>query len=286
MILGSFSVLTGAVPDLDARLPAKHSLRRASDEAKMAVVAAAEALQSSGVPVSDRLGVYIGQHQGSLEFCVKFIEQSYQEGPRLASPMYFAESVANNTATHLSLTFGLKGVVQTFIGSRVAGLQAVMAAAEDVEDGLVDAGLVVVLSSPTAMTRDAYGAVFQPMRRAKGVAFPLLRGALAFLVRREGPGLELARAEVRGFGRQRAAEALRSLGPLPDRVLGSWFGLAALSARSAFAAAGLDPLRLEEPGESFALDPFLQLLAERRAGPRSVVVLSEEGTAGLLGVNG
>ena len=89
MILGSFSLLTGDVPDLEARLPAKHSLRRASDEAKMAVVAAAEALKGSGVPVSDRLGVYIGQHQGSLEFCVKFIEQSYREGPRLASPMYF-----------------------------------------------------------------------------------------------------------------------------------------------------------------------------------------------------
>ena len=45
MILGPFSLLTGEVPDLDARLPAKHSLRRASDEAKMAVAAAQEALR-------------------------------------------------------------------------------------------------------------------------------------------------------------------------------------------------------------------------------------------------
>ena len=45
MILGPFSVLTGDVPDLDARLPAKHSLRRAADEAKMAVAAAAEVLK-------------------------------------------------------------------------------------------------------------------------------------------------------------------------------------------------------------------------------------------------
>lgn len=286
MILGSFRLLSGAVPDLDVRLPAKHSLRRASDEAKMAVVAAAESLKDAGVAVSDRLGVYIGQHQGSMEFCVKFMEQSYKEGPRLASPMYFAESVANTTATHLSLTFGLKGVVQTFIGSRVAGIQAVMAAAEDVEDGLVDAGLVVVMSSPASLTRDAYGAIYHPQQRRTSTGFPMLRGAVAFLLRREGPGLRLRRAEVRAFGRRRPVDALRSLAPGAGPLLGSWFSLAALGARGAFAEAGLDPIRLEEPGEAFALDPFLQLLAERRAGPKSVVVLSEEGTAGLLAVDG
>ena len=278
MILGPFSVLTGDVPDLDARLPAKHSLRRAADEGKMAVAAAAEVLK--GVAVSDRLGVYIGQHQGSLEFCAKFIDQSYKEGPRLASPAYFAESVANNTATHLSLTFGLKGVVQTFIGSRVAGIQAVTAAREDVEDGVVDAGLVVVVSGPTPLTRDAYGAVYQPRRRMSQ-PFPMLRGAAAFLVRREGDGLRLDRAAVRAAGRGKGVEALRAL-DVSGPVLGSWFCLSALSSRLAYSAAGLEPIRLEEPGEAFALDPFLQLFAERRSGPRTVVVLSEEGTAGLL----
>ncbi|HEX7901684.1 MAG TPA: hypothetical protein VF950_28250 [Planctomycetota bacterium] len=283
MILGPFSVLTGHVPDLDARLPAKHSLRRAADEAKMAVAVAAEVLK--GVPVSDRLGVYIGQHQGSLEFCAKFIDQSYKEGPRFASPAYFAESVANNTATHLSLTFGLKGVVQTFIGSRVAGIQAVMAAREDVEDGVVDAGLVVVISGPTLLTRDAYGAVYHPHRRRTSESFTMLRGAGACLVRREGAGPRLERAAVRSAGRGRAVDALRSLG-VSGPVLGSWFCLSGLSSRLAFSAAGLDPMRLEEPGEAFALDPFLQLLAERRAGPRTVVTLSEEGTAGVLSLIG
>jgi hypothetical protein len=277
VILGPFSLLTGDVPDLDARLPAKHSLRRASDETKMAVAAAHEVLK--GVAISDRLGVYIGQHQGSLEFCVKFIEQSYKEGPRFASPAYFVESVANNTATHLSLTFGLKGVVQTFIGSRVAGIQAVMAAREDIEDGVVDAGLVVVVSSPTQMTRDAYGAVYHPHHRRNSHPFPMLRGAVAFLVRPKGDGLRLERAAIRSAGRGKAAQALRSLG-VTGPVLGSWFCLAEPAARAAFKSAGLEPARPADRAESFALDPFLQLHAAK--GPRTLAVLSEEGTAGLL----
>jgi hypothetical protein len=222
VILGPFAALTGDVPDLDARLPAKHSCRRAADESKMAVAAAAEVLK--GVAISDRLGVYIGQHQGSLELCAKFVEQSYKEGPRLASPMYFAESVANTTATHLSLSFGLKGVVQTFIGSRVAGLQAVISAREDLEDGAVDAGLVVVLSGPTRLTRDAYGAIYRPRGRGTSVDFPMLRGAVAFLVRREGDGPRLKDARVRCAGRKGAVDALRSLGT-SGPVLGSWFCL-------------------------------------------------------------
>lgn len=274
MILGPLSILTGEVADLDARLPAKHSCRRASDESKMAVAAAHAALR--GTAISDRLGVYIGQHQGSLEFCVKFVEQSYKEGPRLASPAYFVESVANNAATHLSLTFGLKGVAQTFIGSRVAGIQAVRAAQEDIEDGRVDAGLVVVLSGPTQLTRDAYGAVYRPHSRRASHAFPMLRGAAAFLVRPAGEGLRLERAAIRAAGRGKAVEALRSLG-VSGPVLGSWFCLADRASRAAFASAGLEPRRVDQ-GEAFALDPFLQLRSE----PGALVALSEDGTAGLL----
>jgi hypothetical protein len=285
MILGPFSLLTGTVADLDACLPAKNSLRRAGDESKMAVAAAADVLKQSGLAVSDRLGVYIGQQQGALEYCVKFIEASYKDGPRLASPMYFAESVANTTATHLSLTFGLKGVVQTFIGTRIAGLQAVMAAVEDIEDGRVDAGLAVVLSSPAQLTRDAYGSVYHPQRRRTSVAFPMTRGAAAFLVRRTGDGLVLERTALRSAGRKRGVEALRSLGPISGRVLGSWFTLDR-GAPAAFAAAGLVPIRAAGVDEAFALDPFVQLLGDSQKGPRSLVVLSEEATAGLLSVRG
>jgi 3-oxoacyl-(acyl-carrier-protein) synthase len=89
------------------------------------------------VAVSDRVGLYVGLQQIALDYCSRFIQSSYREGPAMASPLFFAESVANNVATHASLTLGLKTLAQTFIGTRAAGIQAVIAAAEDVESGLV-----------------------------------------------------------------------------------------------------------------------------------------------------
>src|SRR5207247_3373512 len=106
---------TGGFGDLDARLPAKNSLRRAGDASKVAVVVSTEALRSVGQEVSDRVGVYVGEQQVPLEYCAQFIDSSYRNGPRLASPMLFSESVANNAATHLSLTLGFTGPLQTFI---------------------------------------------------------------------------------------------------------------------------------------------------------------------------
>src|SRR5207248_1680389 len=109
--------------DLDARLPQPNSLRRASDAAKAAVAVAVETL--AGAAVTDRTGLYVGQQQVPLDYCQQFIDASYANGPRFASPMLFSESVANNAATHLSLTLGFKGAIQTFIGSRAAGISAV-----------------------------------------------------------------------------------------------------------------------------------------------------------------
>lgn len=296
--LGPFRFVTdreaGGLRDLDGRLPTPNSLRRAGDEAKMGVAAAAEALRAADLRISERVGVYVGQQQGSLDSCERFVRATYQEGPRLASPMLFSESVANNTATHLSLTFGVRGSVQTFIGSRVAGIQAVAAAREDLESGVTDAGLVVVSGVSTRLTRDAYESVFFPFRRDRRPdLLTSLQGAVAFTVRRgEGPS-RLLYAGVRCFGRgAKAARAVRSLRddcPAPlSRVVASTF---LLSGRPALAALreGLGGDVAVEPGpsgvgECFALDPFLRLAEGRDPGPRAVVCLSEEGTAGLLAV--
>jgi hypothetical protein len=282
-----------APPDLEERLPRRNSLRRAGEEARMAVVAAVEALAASDLKISDRVGVYVGQQQGALDACAQFVRATYREGPRLASPMLFSESVANNTATHLSLTLGVKGAVQTFIGSRPAGIQAVAAAREDLEGGVVDAGLVVILGAGTGVTRDAYGAVFRPATRGAGpVDLPFLRGAVAFVMR-EGSGVaRVDFASVRCLGRgARQGEAVRSLwrewGGAASSCIASTFRLSAAAGRRAIEEG--TGCRLEPPTalpECFALDPFLQLgQAAPAAGPRPVVCLSEEGTAGLLVVS-
>ncbi len=291
---GPIHVLTAADPidDLDERMPRPNSLRRAAPECKLAVAVAARAL---GDRPRDRLGVYVGQQRGSLQYCTDFLDAARREGPRFASPMMFAESVANIAATHLSLTLGLRGALATFIGSRTAGIQAVMAAREDLEAGVVDEALVVVIQGlSTRIASDAYNAIYHPRRRRPDIKF--LMGAAAFLVGPGGEGPAILGAGVRCAGRAFAdqARAVRGLWeeralPPPARVLASTFCLARQGALEAIRGALGDDAALlvpspDLPGESFALDPFLQLLedARRARGPRAVITLSEEGTAGLL----
>jgi len=290
----------GVLQDLDARLPAGNSLRRTCDETKAAVVAAHELLRAEKLPVSARLGLYVGQQQIALEYCTKFIETSYREGPRMASPMQFSESVANNAATHLSLTLGMSGLAQTFIGCRVAGIQAVQGAAEDVADGTVDAGLVVVLGTNSMLARDAYRAVYRPLQRRSLDDGRYLRGVVAVLVRREAPGQpRLMYAGVRCGGRE-PGQQVRTVGSLwteadlrmkdGTRVVESTLQLARSRSQGVIRRIGETtdvPVAL---GESYALDPFAKLLLDSRmhAGSegRAVLCLGEEGTAGMLALDG
>lgn len=260
--------------DLDARLPQPNSLRRASDAAKAAVAVAVEAL--AGAAVSERTGLYVGQQQVPLEYCQQFIDTSYANGPRFASPMLFSESVANNAATHLSLTLGFKGAIQTFIGSRTAGIGALAAAAEDISAGTVDSGLVVVLSFASPLTATAYGAIY----RSKA-PFAIANGAAAFVVRRDAfeGSRNFAAANVCCRGRTHADQvlALKGLGATGEAAA-SVFCLARDRSLAALREALGDVTVRAPAGESFALDPFLALAG----GAKRVVVLGEEGTAGYL----
>lgn len=282
----SWSAVRGAdaLPGLDDRLPRRHSLRRASDESKAAVVAAVEAL-------GDRRGgtaAYVGLQRGSLDYTTQFIDATYRDGPRLASPLLFSESVANNAATHLSLTLGLTGTVATFIGSRAAGIQAVSAARDDLDAGVADRALVVVQSFPTPLTFDAYHAVTRPFARRSTPPPPPSEPGSAALVLGPGPGRPLLYAGARCLGRSPDAQvaALKGLWGEFRRIHGG--PVRTLASTSVFAppgeilrrAMGPDAPEPEEVPERFALDPVLRLLEAGAAA--AVACLSEEGTAGVL----
>jgi len=289
-----------ALKELDRRLPEPNSLRRAGEDTKMAVLAAADLLKAEKVALDDRLGLYVGQQQISLDYCSRFIQASYREGPRMASPMYFAESVANNVATHASLTLGLRTLAQTFIGTRSAGIQAVMAAAEDVESGLVETGLVVVLGVATSVSRDAYQAVFHPLRRRNPPESTFLRGAVAMFVRREAPGqARLSYLGVRCMGMSHASQRKAVASLWADagtrlkkgtRVLDSTLFMA--RERSLEVIRKVCPTIPFGAGvhECYALDPFVRLLVDGVQVPgddgRAVICLGEEGTAGMIALDG
>ncbi len=289
-----------ALKDLEARLPQPNSLRRAGDDTKVAVVAATELLRGTGMAVSEKLGLYVGQQQMSLDYGARFIETSYRDGPRMASPMMFSESVANNVATHLSLTLGLRGLAQTFIGTRAAGIQAVMAAAEDVESGHVEAGLVVVLGMASSYTRDAYVSVYLPHQRRNRKKVVFLRGVAAMLVRRDAAGqARLVYSGIRCWGRLPIPQ-MNAVGTLwteagvrmvaGSRVLASTLSLARDRSMAVIGRIG-ETVPVGVPlDESYALDPFARLLLDSRMHPggegRAVLCLGEEGTAAMLALDG
>ena len=291
---------TDGLEKLEERLPQPNSLRRAGDDTKSAVLAAVELLRAEGLAVSDRMGLYVGQQQIALDYCSKFIQASYREGPRMASPMYFAESVANNVATHASLTLGFKTLAQTFIGTRAAGIQAVIAASEDVESGLVDVGLVLVLGVATSVSRDAYQAVFHPLRRKTPPEVKFLRGAVAMLVRRDAPGqprITFTGVRVMGFGPRAQLNVVSHLWTEADvkmtdgtRVLDSTLVMARARSLGVIRRIGPTTPFQGDPGECYALDPFVRLLMDGVRHPgsegRAVLCLGEEGTASMLALDG
>ena len=284
--------------DLDARLPRPNSLRRAGEGSKVAVLVASEVLRAAGVEVGARTGVYVGQQQVALDYCAEFIDSSYRNGPRLASPMLFSESVANNAATHLSLTLKVTGVVQTFIGSRATGIQALQAAAEDLSAGVIDSGLAVVLSFSNALTSDAFNSLFRPYARARRPeAIRFRNGGVALLLRRAErtgpapPRIAYAGVRVAGPDVESQSCALRGLWgdyrarhPRPASLAASAFCLARRQGQEVLRRAlGDEAPRLDErPGEAFALDPVLQLLDGEKVAGRAVICLGEEGSTGLI----
>ncbi len=288
-----------ALSALDERLPKSNSLRRGTDDAKAAVVAASELFRAERVEPSERLGVYVGQQHMTLDVAARFLDTSYREGPRMVSPVLFTESVVNNVATHLSLTLGLRGLAQTFIGTRIAGLQALAAAAEDVEAGVVDTALVVAIGVGSSLNRDAYQAVLRPLRRRDRLEMEFLRGSAAMLVRPaapQQPRIDFLGLRCAGRSPQAQASAVTSLwkeatGRLRPgiRLLDSTLGV--IREGSLEILHGSCPtVSVDLAAEGFALDPFAKLMLDsiRHPGPeaRAVACLGEEGLVSLLALDG
>jgi hypothetical protein len=284
-----------------SRLPAPNSLRRASVDTAVAVLAAADLLRSERLELTERVGVYVGQQQMALDPCEEFVQASYAGGPRMVSPMIFAESAANNVASHLSLTLRVKGSMQTFIGSRSAGIQAVAAAQADLGSGHVDAALVVVDSIPGRLTREVFRAIFDPYGRTDGRApCPLRRGAAAMLLRPPGAGpatLKYAGSRFYGPGIRDQAAALHDLLAesdrrisRPNRVFASVFHMVRARGMSTIRTEAGPDILADEEGEFFALAPFRQLLGdgagEAEARNRMAICLGEDGSAGVVSITG
>lgn len=192
-------------------------LRRVSPVTHYAVAAAREALGDR--PVDGRLGVVSCVTAGCVQYSRRFYAEVLDD-PSTASPLVFPETVFNAPASHLAACLGTSAANDTLVGDGGHFASGLELAAIWLEDGVVDACLVVASEEIDWLVADA----FRSFREHVVVA----EGAGALLLGRE-PDRSLARLEAVHVAPVFAGRADRAgTAAELDALLGRWAGSATL----------------------------------------------------------
>jgi 3-oxoacyl-(acyl-carrier-protein) synthase len=132
--------VSGSVPeDQYSHLVSARRVRRMSDYVKLTLGATALAFadaQIDDVPAfGEDCSAVLGTTHGSTTYCETYYSQIVRDGLGAANPMLFAEGVPNAAVAQLSMMFQVKGLCQTVIGTRTAGLDALWLAALRIASG-------------------------------------------------------------------------------------------------------------------------------------------------------
>ena len=99
--------------------------RRLSRQSRLAVAASIEAINDSGLEISElnrqRIGVVFGTAFGSTEQTDAFFVSLLAHGPQAAEPILFPDTVPNAPASHVAMYHGLQGPNSTFCQNHLSG---------------------------------------------------------------------------------------------------------------------------------------------------------------------
>lgn len=145
--------------DRESFLPSR-KLRRMGEASQVWVIACQLARADAGLKEAgdgdnpcppDRRGTYLGTGFGCTDATWEYLTGMFMDGPGLANPFLFSESVANAAAGHGAIEFDTRGCSLTFTCGDASALTAVEFAARAIRDGRVEmayCGGVEVLSQP------------------------------------------------------------------------------------------------------------------------------------------
>ncbi len=107
--------IAGEVKDFDpSKFLDRKEAKRVDRFSQFAIVAAGEALEMSGIEVTDEnaddIGVIIGCGIGGLGTIEQEKEKLLKKGPKFVSPMMIPKIITNMAAGNVAIKFGLKGV--------------------------------------------------------------------------------------------------------------------------------------------------------------------------------
>ncbi len=188
--------------DLDHLLSARR-IRRMSNYVKLTLAATAVAFRDARIDDipsfgADCAGILATTH-GSTAFSEQYYEQIVSKGIEAANPLLFAEGVPNAGSAHLSEMMSIKGLCQTVIGTRTAGLDALLLAFQRIRSGAWDRAVVAAGDEYGSLVNRVYAhfglhrrqEVTKASRRtsghegAKGPGFVTGCGAVALILESE-----------------------------------------------------------------------------------------------------
>jgi hypothetical protein len=131
-------------------------LRRTSPISHYAAVSAMEAvsiMRANGQP-DPRIGVIVCLHSGCVQYTCRFFEETLRD-PATASPLLFPETVFAAPASHVAALLGNAPLVYSLVGDPASYLQGLALATDWLENGRVDACVVVGAEETNWMRADA-----------------------------------------------------------------------------------------------------------------------------------
>jgi hypothetical protein len=151
--------------------------RRTTAIARYAVHAAVEALGESRLARmqsgEERVGIVFCSMNGCVQFSRRFFTE-VRDNPSLASPILFPETVYNAPSSHLAALLGSREINYTLVGDSAQFVVGLELATQWLEDGIVDACLVVAAEEADWLTDEALALFEKQCIAAEGAAAVLL----------------------------------------------------------------------------------------------------------------
>jgi len=191
----------------------ERNLRPVDRTARLLLVAAQQALESSGWTAERRtqheIGLVLGTVFCSVRTIAEFDRRAVQLGPSYASPLDFANSVINAAAGQAAIWHDLRGVNSTVAAGEASGLLALAYGTDLIRSGRADALLaggaeeLCYESFVGCLSAGRLGSARPIPFDARRDGFALAEGAAMLLL--EDAGSAAARgapvlAEIRGYG--------------------------------------------------------------------------------------
>jgi len=140
---GFSATIGGSVKDFDVeQYMSKKEARRMDPFIHYGLAAAAQAIEDSGLEITDenarRVGASIGSGIGGLPGIEKAYQSYLDGGPRKVSPFFVPGNIINMVAGNLSIRYGFKGPNYAMVTACSPGAHCLASAARMIERGDVD----------------------------------------------------------------------------------------------------------------------------------------------------